>query len=103
MPSKPRQIAFRFDASSLLTAEQLAQHGGLARIARGRACDCCGARELHGGCIRGLLPCDCDRLTIPLSDRFQSRLAFMVVGMGVRCNTCWRCPEHCGCEEEAAL
>ncbi len=90
-----KRIDFVFDERSLLTREQLRSQGGLSRIAPAMTCDCCGAGELLGGCVRGLLPCTCDKVPAVRDARFREHLLFWC---GVRCRACQRCPAHCRCQ-----
>jgi hypothetical protein len=93
---KTRRVHFAFDERSLVTAEQLAQQGR-NRIAPGMSCECCGAREITTGCVRGMLPCDCNSVTSPPEERFRQ----LIPGWsGYRCRRCRRCPGHCVCEAQ---
>jgi len=95
----PRRVTFMVDARSEEALEKLIAQGraGMPCIAPGRRCDCCGAEESVGGCVRGVFPCDCDAEKRPPSARFRASL---VSWWGVRCRVCHHCPAHCHCKED---
>ena len=50
-------------------------------------CDCCGARETPGGCVRRVIYCDCT------SSGYKH--LFSMGDEDDRCVICMKCPVHC--------
>ena len=54
-------------------------------------CDCCGTRETLGGCVRGVIPCNCPQSDYIRMDHERRD--------NMRCVHCLKCPQHCTCQQ----